>query len=138
MQFNTFSFKKMCLKLSSANVGRFCLSLNKQWVCTITFMTSHERHCVSDDRQLDCFFSRLFRLRTKQTSKLRYILVLCEVNPPITGGFPSQRTSSKPLTTHTTPIKKNRDDRRQSSSLMGVFSTPVCAIKSPVTCRVPK
>ena len=65
-QFNTFSFKKMCLKLSSANVGRFCLSLNKQWVCTITFMTSHERLCVSDDRQLDFFFSRLFRLRTNK------------------------------------------------------------------------
>ena len=36
-------------------------------------------------------FTQSFRRRSKKTSKLR-VTCLCEGNPPVTGGFPSQRT----------------------------------------------
>ena len=42
---------------------------------------------------LDCLLSRLFRCRSKTTSKLR-VTGLCEGNPPVTGVFPSQRASN--------------------------------------------
>ena len=48
-----------------------------------------ERDGVSNHRRLDCLFSRLLKRRSKKTSKApRH---LCEGNPPVTGGFPSQR-----------------------------------------------
>ena len=43
--------------------------------------------------QIDCLLNRLFRRRSKKTSKLR-VTGLCEGNPPVTGGFPSQKDSN--------------------------------------------
>ena len=43
--------------------------------------------------RLDCLLSRLFRGRSKKTSKLR-VTGLCEGNPLVTGGFLSQRASN--------------------------------------------
>ena len=40
-----------------------------------------------------CLHGHLFRRRSKKTSKLR-VTGLCEGNPPVTGGFPSQRASN--------------------------------------------
>ena len=52
----------------------------------------HDEHDgVSNHRRLDCLLNRLSRLRSKETSKLR-VTGLCEGNPPVTGGFPSQRS----------------------------------------------
>ena len=50
----------------------------------------NERGCASNHRRLDCLLNRLFRRRSKGTSKLP---VTCpsEWNPPVAGGFPSQR-----------------------------------------------
>ena len=48
---------------------------------------------VLNHRRLDCFLSRLFRRRSKKTSKLR-TNDLCEGNPAVTGGFPSQKASN--------------------------------------------
>ena len=48
---------------------------------------------VSNHRPLDCVLNRLFRRRSKKTSKLR-VTGLCEGNPLVTGGFPSQRASN--------------------------------------------
>ena len=47
----------------------------------------NECDVVSNHRRLDCLLSRLFRHRSKKTSKLR-ITGLCEGNPSVTGGFP--------------------------------------------------
>ena len=52
-----------------------------------------ERGGVSNHRRLDYLFNRLFSRRSKKTSKLR-ITGLCEGNSPVTGEFPSQRTSN--------------------------------------------
>ena len=53
----------------------------------------NEREGVSYHRRLDCLRNRLFRRRSKKTSKLR-VTGLCEGNPPVTGGFPSQRAGN--------------------------------------------
>ena len=44
-------------------------------------------------RRLDCLFNRLFRCRSKKTSKLR-VTGLCEGNSPVAGEFPPQRASN--------------------------------------------
>ena len=51
------------------------------------------RDGVSNNQCLDCLPNRLFRRRSKKTSKL-CVTGLCEGNPPVTGGFPSQRASN--------------------------------------------
>ena len=44
-------------------------------------------------RRLDCLLNRLFRRKSKKTSKLR-VTSLCEGNLPVTGEFPTQRASN--------------------------------------------
>ena len=56
-------------------------------------MTSHQRYSVSNYRQLHCWFNRFFKCTSKNTSKLR-VTGFCEGIPPISGGFPSQGSSS--------------------------------------------
>ena len=53
----------------------------------------NERHGVSNPRRNDCLLNRLFRRRSKKTSKLR-VTGLCEGNPTVTGGLHSQRASN--------------------------------------------
>ena len=48
---------------------------------------------VSNRQRYDCFLNRLFRRRSKKTSKLR-VTGLCEGNSPVTGEFPAQRVSN--------------------------------------------
>ena len=71
-------------------------------ICLVNHPPSYEntlrwRHneCngVSNHQPRDCLFSRLFRRRSKKTSKLR-VTGLCEGNSPVTGEFPAQRTSN--------------------------------------------
>ena len=52
----------------------------------------NEHHGISNHRHLDSLLNHLFRLRSKKTSKL-CVTGLCEGNPPVIGGFPSQRAS---------------------------------------------
>ena len=47
---------------------------------------------VSNHRCIGCLLNRLFRRRTKKTSKVR-ATGLCEGNSPVTGEFPAQRAS---------------------------------------------
>ena len=54
----------------------------------------HERDGVSTHRRHDCLFNRLFRRRSKKTSKLR-VTGLCERNySPAIGEFPAKRASN--------------------------------------------
>ena len=68
---------------------------NFDWV-RIAYRTLQWRYneCdgVSNHWRLNCLPNRLFRRRSKKTSKLRFT-GLCEGNSPVTGGFPAQRTS---------------------------------------------
>ena len=53
----------------------------------------NERDGVLNHHPHDCLPNRLFRRRSKKTSKLR-VTGLCEGNSPVTGEFPAQRTSN--------------------------------------------
>ena len=51
------------------------------------------RDGVSNHQPHDCLLNRLFRRRSKKTSKLR-VTGLCAGNSPVTGQFPAQRVSN--------------------------------------------
>ena len=54
----------------------------------------HSEHDgVSNHQPHDCLLNRLFRRRSKKTSKFR-VTGLCEGNSPVTGEFPPQRVSN--------------------------------------------
>ena len=53
----------------------------------------NERNGVSNHRRIDCLLNRLFRHRSKKTSKL-CVTRLCEGKSPVTGEFPAQRDSN--------------------------------------------
>ena len=52
----------------------------------------NEHGGVSNHWRIDCLLKRLFRRRSKNTSKLR-VTSLCEGNSPVTGEFPAQMAS---------------------------------------------
>ena len=54
---------------------------------------SHERFSVSDHLPLEGLFNSLFEI-TSEKHQMSTVLVFCEGNPPVTGGFFSQRTSN--------------------------------------------
>ena len=54
---------------------------------------NNRRDGVSNHRHLDCLLNRLFRCKSKKTSKLR-VTGLCEGNSPVSGEFPSQMFSN--------------------------------------------
>ena len=54
------------------------------------------RDGVSNNQPYDCLLIRLFRHRSKQTSKLR-VTALCEGNSPETGKFPAQRPVTRKM-----------------------------------------
>ena len=53
----------------------------------------NERDGVSNHQHHDCLLNRLFRHRSKKTSKL-CVTGLCEGNSPVTGEFPAQMASN--------------------------------------------
>ena len=65
------------------------------WYWPISFQWRHNNELdgVSNHRRIDCLFNLMFSCRSKKTSKLR-ITGPCEGNPPMTGGFPSQRANN--------------------------------------------
>ena len=63
--------------------------------CTVcSLQWRHNGHNgISSLQPHDCLHNRLFRHRSKKTSKLR-VTGYCEGNSPVTGEFPAQRTSN--------------------------------------------
>ena len=53
---------------------------------------NNERHGVSNHQPHECLLNRLFKRKSKKTSKLR-VTGLCEGNSPVNGEFPAQRAS---------------------------------------------
>ena len=65
-----------------------------QSIIQFTLQWRHnERDGVLNHRRLNCLLNRLFRRRSKETSKLR-ITGLCEGNSSVIGEFPIQRASN--------------------------------------------
>ena len=60
------------------------------WMQAVTLRWRHNRNDgVSYHQPHDCLLNRLFRRRSKKTSKLR-VTGLCAGNSPVTGEFPAQ------------------------------------------------
>ena len=73
--------------------GLWCVVAVRNW-CGLVVQSRHdERYDVSNHRRLACLLNRLFRRRSKKTSKFR-ITGLCEGKQSVNGWFPSQRVSS--------------------------------------------
>ena len=60
---------------------------------TVVSNWHNELEGVSNDQPLDCLLNRLFRRRSKETSRL-CVSGLCEGNWPVIGEFPAQRASN--------------------------------------------
>ena len=81
--------KNMCAWLMVCHV--YCQFYGHQ---TTSLKWRHnDRDGVSNHQPHDCLLNRLFRRKSKKTSKLR-VTGLCEGNSPMTGEFPTQRTSN--------------------------------------------
>ena len=67
------------------------------FLCQVIYKTLQWRHNeragVSNHQPHDCLLKRLFRHRSKTTSKL-HVTGLCGGNSPVTGEFPTQRASN--------------------------------------------
>ena len=75
--------------------GDICIpvaSSSSCYKCTLQWR-HNGRDGVSNNQLRQCLLNRLFRRRSKKTSKLR-VTGLCAGNSPVTGEFPAQRASN--------------------------------------------
>ena len=68
----------------------FSRFLTRSWLLPTLLLHRNERDGVSNHQPRDYLLNRLFRRRSKKTSKLR-VTGLCAENSPVTGEFPAQR-----------------------------------------------
>ena len=92
-----FSFRKMYRKISSGIWRPFKAGEDKLIIQSCdqyyTLRWRHNDHTgVSNHQPHGCFLNRLFRRKSKKTSKLR-VTGLCAGNSPGTGEFPAQMAS---------------------------------------------
>ena len=88
--------KNLTQHLCWLTAGRACPQWSTyQWlIARLSLQWRHnEWHSVSNHQRVDCLLSCLFRCTSQNTSKL-CVTGLWEWNPPVTGGFPSQRPSN--------------------------------------------
>ena len=79
-------FHWQCLRCRSARLQDMYEHYTLQWC-------HNEHNGISNHWHLNCLHKRLFRCRSKKTSKI-CITGLCEGNSPVTGEFPAQMTSN--------------------------------------------
>ena len=89
---------KICARGGVMGSVNLCYSSlrHRHWdiIYTVTLQWRHnELDSVSYHKPRDCLLKRLFRRRSKKTSKLR-VTGLCEGNSPGTGEFPAHRASN--------------------------------------------
>ena len=75
-----------CLHIKRQNSCRNIYKISLQW-------RHNGRNSVSNHQPHECLLNRLFRRRSKKTSKLR-VTGLCAGNSPETGEFPAQMASN--------------------------------------------
>ena len=80
-----------CINLSGAKTGIIWYNSVNTMVTLITMTSQWPRH-RSTPQPHDCLLSRLYKRRSKETSKLR-VTGLCAGNSPGTGEFPAQMAS---------------------------------------------
>ena len=88
------------------------------------------RYGVSNHQPHDCFLNRLFRRRSKKTSKLR-ITGLCAGNSPGTGELPAQMAS---YAKNVSIWWRHHDDENGGACIMTLFSN--CFGHNNKVCRM--
>ena len=81
----------------------------------------NERDGVSNHRRIDGLLNRLFRRRSKKTSKL-HVTGLCEENSPMTGEFLAQRASNAE---NISISWRHHDDAEEMYHLFDISPTPL-------------
>ena len=95
----TFPVQSTASSFSWAHWAPYNKAMLYKWSCTGFYLpvSLQWRYnvCdgVSNHQPHDCLLNRLFRRRSKKTSKLR-VTGLCAGNSPVTGEFPTQRASN--------------------------------------------
>ena len=84
---------------------------------SLTLHWRHNKRCgVSNHQHHHCLLNRLFRSRSKKTSKLR-VTGLCAGNSPVTGEFPAQMVSNTEMFPFDDVIKKTARGRDMRSGI---------------------
>ena len=81
------------VKLKDGQNNSVPIDNKAQWRTNPLELRHNECNGVSKHQRLACLLNCLLRRRSKKTSKL-HVTGLCDVNPPMTGGFPSQMDSN--------------------------------------------
>ena len=94
-------------RVERRKIPRLPRSLDHYSAHIVTLQWRHnERDGVSNHRRLGCLLNRLFRRKSKKTSKL-HVTGLCEGNSPWTGEFPAvtgEFPAQKPVTRNMFPF----------------------------------
>ena len=69
-----------------------CYVINPVLSCALQWR-HNGRDGISNHQPYDCLFNRLYRRRSKKTSKL-HVIGLCAGNSPVIGEFPAQMASN--------------------------------------------
>ena len=91
-EIHTFSFKKMHLKMSSAKWRPFCLGLNV--LTNLNYRRKPPSNWSPGRFRQRCVDTSWWRHHMEMVSAL---LALCEGNPSVNGGFPSQRPVTRTI-----------------------------------------
>ena len=100
--YNVTLMRSQCVVLRTARHPVHRIISHRRWIAFRRIGTGsseallwrhNERDGVSNHQPHDCLLSRLFRRRSKKTSKLR-VTGLCAGNSPVNGGFPPQMASN--------------------------------------------
>ena len=105
--------------------------ISHQWQWNTLQWRRNERDGVSNHQPHDCLLNRLFRRTWKKTSKLR-VTGFCEGNSPVTGEFPSQRTSNAENISISWPHRSTLDLYTDHSKQL---NTTVCLIMGCIQCQ---
>ena len=103
------------------------------------FQWRHNGHDgVSNHQPYDCLFNRLFRHRSKKTSKLR-VTGLWEGNSPVTGEFPAQRTSNAENVSiwwrhHESRLVKPADNKETNQRVAGLPTSIKLSLMAAAQC----
>ena len=75
------------------SIGLLGTNISAIWFIIALRWRHNERDDISNHQPHDCLLNRLFRRRSKKTSKL-HVTGLCAGSSPVTGEFPAQRASN--------------------------------------------
>ena len=85
--FHPYPTRLPCLGRGHSSSDEVALTHMNKWIALLQHHNGHDG--VSNHQPRDCLFNRLFRRRSKKTSKLR-VTRLCVGNSPEIGEFPAQ------------------------------------------------